>query len=133
MRIELENIKKFSNFDVYGHLDYVIRYGATKDADYSYDKYKDILDKILEALLEKEKGLEINTGGLKSGLKDLHPCMDILKRYRALGGEIITVGSDAHNASCIGDSFDRAASVLLECGFQYYTIFDKRVPEFIKL
>ncbi len=130
---ELENIKKFSNFDVYGHLDYVIRYGTNKDADYSYDKYKDILDKILETLLEKEKGLEINTGGLKSGLKDLHPCMDILKRYRSLGGEIITVGSDAHDASRIGDSFDRAASVLLECGFQYYTIFDKRVPEFIKL
>lgn len=130
---ELENIKKFSNFDVYGHLDYVVRYGASKDQDYSYDKYKDILDKILEALLEKEKGLEINTGGLKSGLRDLHPCMDILKRYRALGGEIITVGSDAHSPSRIGDSFDRAAAVLQECGFKYYTIFDKRVPEFVKL
>ena len=44
---ELANIRKFSNFDVYGHLDYVVRYGASRDAEYSYDKYKDILDNIL--------------------------------------------------------------------------------------
>ena len=33
----LDNIKAFDNFDVYGHLDYVVRYGKNKDADYSYD------------------------------------------------------------------------------------------------
>lgn len=130
---ELENIRKFSNYDVYGHLDYVVRYGATKDRDYSYDKYRDILDAILETLLEKEKGIELNTGGIKKGMKDLHPCMDVLKRYRQLGGEIITVGSDAHDPSHMGDSFDRAAEVLKECGFQYYTIFEKRLPEFVKI
>ena len=130
---ELANIRKFSNFDVYGHLDYVVRYGAAKDADYSYDKYKDILDKILTTLLEKEKGIELNTGGIKSGMKDFHPCMDVLKRYRELGGEIITVGSDAHEPSHIADSFDRAYDVLKECGFKYYTVFEKRLPEYIKL
>lgn len=130
---ELANVKKFSNFDVYGHLDYVVRYGASKDNEYSYDKYKDILDKILTTLLEKEKGLELNTGGIKSGMKDFHPCMDVLKRYRELGGEIITVGSDAHDPSHIADHFDRAYDVLKECGFKYYTVFEKRVPKYVKL
>ncbi len=129
----LENIKKFSNFDVYGHLDYVVRYGPNKDAEYTYEKYKDILDKILELLIEKGKGIEINTGGIKSGLKELHPCMGILKRYRELGGEIITIGSDAHTPESIGAHFDRAYEVLKECGFQYYTIFENRTPEFKKL
>lgn len=130
---ELENIKKFSNYDVYGHLDYVVRYGASKDKDYCYEKYKDILDAILETLLEKEKGLELNTGGIKQGMKDFHPCIDILKRYKELGGEIITVGSDAHAPAHMGEHFDRAAEVLKSCGFQYYTVFDKRLPEFIRL
>lgn len=129
----LENIKKFSNFDVYGHLDYVVRYGASKDQNYSYEKYKDIFDEILKLLLEKEKGMELNTGGLSKGLQDVHPCTGILKRYRELGGEIITIGSDAHAPAHIGDFFERACDVLKECGFKYYAIFEKRTPEYHKL
>ena len=129
----LENIKKFSNFDVLGHMDYVVRYGATMDKDYTYEKYKDILDKILELLIDKGKGLEINTGGLKKGMQDLHPSIDILKRYHKLGGEIITIGSDSHSTEHIAGYFDKAYDVLKECGFRYYTVFEKRVAEFKRL
>lgn len=129
----LENIRKFPNFDVYGHLDYIVRYGPDKDKNYSYEKYKDVLDEILKLLLDRGKGIELNTGGIKSGMKDFHPCMGLLKRYRELGGEIITIGSDSHDAWHIGDSFDRAADVLKECGFEYYTIFEKRSPEFKRI
>lgn len=129
----LENIKKFQNFDVYGHLDYVVRYGPNRDQDYSYAKYRDILDAILTELLEKEKGIEINTGGIRRGMKDFNPCMDIIKRYRELGGELITIGSDAHKPEDIAAYFDRAGQVLKECGFDYYCVFEKRVPHFIKL
>lgn len=129
----LDNIKKFSNFDVYGHLDYVVRYGPDTDKNYTYEKYKDLFDEILALLIEKEKGIEINTGGIRKGLKDLHPCTDIIRRYRELGGEIITIGSDAHEPVHIGCDFDKASNVLKECGFQYYTIFEKRTPEFKRL
>lgn len=129
----LDNLKMFNNFDVYGHLDYVVRYGKTKDAAYSYDKYKDILDKILITLLEKEKGIEINTGALSYHLKDLNPCTDLIRRYKELGGEIITVGSDAHSPENICRGFDRAADILKSCGFSYYTVFENRMPEFKKL
>lgn len=129
----LENVKKFSCFDVYGHLDYVVRYGPNMDREYSYEKYRDIFDEILKTLIENEKGLEVNTGGLKKGMRDLHPCTDILKRYRELGGEIVTVGSDAHAPGSVAEHFDRAAKVLQECGFRYYTVFEKRNAEFVKL
>ena len=129
----LENIKAFSDFDVYGHLDYVVRYGPNADLHYSYTKYQDLFDSILSMLIEKGKGIEINTGGLKYGLKDLHPCHDILKRYKELGGEIITIGSDAHAPNRIQADFDRAKTALSDCGFSYYTIFEQRKPEFIKL
>ncbi len=129
----LENIKKFSNFDVYGHLDYVVRYGRTKGSEYSYRKYSDILDEILRQLLDRGKGIELNTGGIKSGMRDFHPCADILRRYRELGGEIVTVGSDSHDAKNIAAHFDRAAEVLKACGFSYYCVFEKRSPEFHRL
>lgn len=129
----LENIKKFSNFDVYGHLDYAVRYAPKKDTDYFYRDYKDILDEILTLLLDKGKGIEINTGGIRSGMRDFHPCMEILKRYSELGGEIITVGSDAHDAQNVAAHFHRAAETLRECGFGYYCTFEKRTPEFHKI
>ncbi len=129
----LENIKKFSCYDVYGHLDYVVRYGPNRDRDYSYEAYRDIFEEILHALIEKEKGIELNTGGLRNGTRDVHPCLEVLKRYRELGGEIVTVGSDAHSPQDIAADFDRAAEALKAAGFRYYTVFEKRTPEFKKL
>ena len=129
----LENVKKFTCFDVYGHLDYVVRYGPNRDLEYSYEKYRDILDEILKTLIENGKGIEVNTGGLKSGLKELHPCQGVLKRYHELGGEIITVGSDAHAPRDIAAYFSHAADALKSCGFNYYTVFEKRNAEFKRL
>ena len=129
----LENVKNFSDYDVYGHLDYIVRYGPNKDARYSYEKYRDIFDSLLKVIIEKGKGIELNTGGIKYGLKDLHPATSILKRYKELGGEIITIGSDAHNPENLLHHFSRAESVLKECGFEYYTIFKERIPQFIHL
>ncbi len=130
---ELDHIKHFDCFDVYGHLDYVVRYGPNKNQFYSYQKFSDILDEILRALIERGKGIEINTGGFRHNLGHPNPTEDIIKRYHELGGEIITIGSDAHTPEYIAHEFKKAASILQECGFQYYTFFMKRNPEFVKL
>lgn len=129
----IENIKKFKNFDIYGHLDYVVRYSPNKDANYSHTDYIDLIDEILTLLIENEKGIELNTGGYSKGLKDLHPCIGILKRYKELGGEIITVGSDAHVPENIGIHFALAEETLKNAGFKYYATFEKRVVEFHRL
>ena len=129
----LDNLKIFHDFDVYGHLDYVVRYGPFKDKDYSYSKYQDILDRILLCLAENGKGMEINTGAIPYGLKELNPCTDIIRRYHELGGEIITVGSDAHTPERIAEGFDRAEEILKACGYKYYTVFKERRPEYFKL
>lgn len=129
----LENLKVYSNFDVYGHLDYVVRYGPAKDQGYSYENYRDLFDEILKKLIDMEKGIELNTGSLTKGMREPNPCIGVLKRYRELGGEIITVGSDAHAPENIAHAFDRAAAILKDCGFQYYTTFEKRSPSFHKL
>ncbi len=126
----LENIKKFSNFDVYGHLDYVVRYGPNKDKNYTYQNYQDILDEILCLLIEKEKGIELNTGALKYALKEFNPCTAVLKRFKELGGEIITLGSDAHTSADITRGFSAAGDVLKACGFRYYATFSGRTANF---
>lgn len=128
-----ENIKRFQNFDVYGHLDYVVRYGPNRDNNYRYENYKDFIDPILALLVTYGKGLEINTAGLSYGLKHAHPVPEILTRFRELGGDIITIGSDAHTPEQIGYAFDYAADLLKDCGFKYFCTFQNRLPEYHKL
>ncbi|MGL5259993.1 MAG: histidinol-phosphatase HisJ family protein [Lachnospiraceae bacterium] len=125
-----ETITKFDDFDVYGHLDYIIRYGPTQDKNYYYKDFSDIFDAILTLLIRKNIGLEVNTGGLKNGLKDFHPKREILMRYKELGGSILTIGSDAHKINQVGHSFDDVAQLLTTIGFKYYTVFQNRKPEF---
>ena len=129
----LMNLKFCDDFDVYGHIDYVVRYSPNKDLNYSYQEYDEIIDEILKTLLSMNKGIEINTSGYRSGLSEPNPCIDIIKRYKELGGEIITIGSDAHFPGHIGYKFDEVSKILEHCGYNYYTIFNNRKPEFIKL
>ncbi len=128
-----ENIQNVEDFDVLGHLDYVTRYGRRQAEEYSYLRFSDIIDQILRYLIEHGKGIEINTAGLKYGLPYAHPHADVLKRYRELGGEILTVGSDAHKPEHVAYDFQKVPEILQSCGFRYYTTFVGRKPVFHKI
>lgn len=129
----LINVTGYSDFDVYSHLDYVIRYGDFPEKGFLYEDFKDVLDAILKTLIAKGKGIELNTSGYRYNLGQPHPSFDIIKHYKDLGGEIITIGSDAHHPKHLMSHFDDAKELLQRAGFKHYTIFRKRAPEFISL
>lgn len=133
METTLENVRTSDCFQTLGHLDYVVRYGKSREKEYSYTDYADIIDEILKLLIEKEKGLEVNSAGLKYRLPFAHPHPDVLKRYRELGGEIITIGADAHKPEHIAYDFAKAEEILKSCGFKYYTEFFEQKPVFKQL
>lgn len=126
----IENIKSFSMFQVYGHLDYAIRYIPDKNYHYSYMQYKDSIDEILTLLIHLGKGIEVNTSGYRYNLGFPHPHPDILSRYKSLGGEIITIGSDGHKPEHLQYSFHEVEQLLLSLGYKYYTTFEKQIPTF---
>lgn len=133
LEITLENIQNFDDFDVYGHLDYIIRYIPREERKSLYTLCRDLVDEILRLLISGGKGIEVNTGGYKAGLGAPNPCPEILRRYRELGGEIITMGSDAHTAEYVGSCMEEAQEILRSCGFRYFTVFWGRRAEFVKL
>lgn len=129
----LDNMVAYNDFDTYGHIDYIVRYGPGKNLNYSYEKYADILDKILLTIISKGKALEINSSGYKYGLEQSHPHKDVIKRYKELGGEYITIGSDAHKPESLAYDFQKVREILIALGFEYYTIFEQRKPRLLKL
>lgn len=129
----LENVKTFDNYNVYGHLDYVVRYGPNKNKHFDFNDYKNVFEEILKTIIRNGKGIEMNTAGLRKNLGYPHPHKDILKMYKNLGGEIITIGSDAHRTEHIGYGFQDIPELLRELGFKCYTVFERQVPKFINL
>jgi len=129
----LENLHTDADFDVYGHIDYVVRYGPNKNRFYSYRKFSDVIDEILRTLIQMGKGIEINTAGFKYGLGHPNPTEEILARYRELGGEIITIGADAHAPEHVAYAFEKVPEILRSAGFHYYSVFSERIPQFLPI
>lgn len=129
----LENLQVYSDFDVYGHIDYVVRYGPNRNQFYSYEAYAEVIDEILRTLISMGKGIEINTAGFKYGLGHPNPTEAILARYRELGGEILTIGADAHAPEHVAYDFAKVPQILKNAGFSYYTVFTGRKPAFFPL
>ncbi len=97
------------------------------------EDFLDIIEEIFKVLIYNGKGIEINTGGLKYGTNHTNPHEEILKLYHKLGGEIITVGSDAHETKHLGFSFDKVPEILKSCGFKYYTEFTGRKAKMLTM
>lgn len=131
--IVLENVKNFDEYDVVGHLDYIIRYGNYEKKQLRYNDYSDIIDEILKIIITKDKGIEVNTSGYKYNLNVTHPQYDIVKRYKELGGKIITIGSDSHHYKTLCSNFDIAYDLIKEVGFKEITLFRNRKPLFKKI
>lgn len=129
----LYNVKNYKGYNVYGHLDYIMRYGKNKADNFKISDYSDLFQEIFKIIIADGKGIEINTGSLYKHMNFPHPHGDILRLYKEAGGEIITVGSDAHKPEFVGYGFDVAKDILLSHGFKYYCTFKKQVPTFIKI
>ena len=96
------------------------------------------MDHLLRTLIENGKGIELNVadlvpGGMEDPLLMTFPSVDILRRYRELGGDIITVGSDAHNTKAAGIGIREGYELLADCGFKYTAIYRRHKPEFKRI
>ena len=129
----LYNVTHFNDYNVYGHLDYILRYGPTKADNFDVRDYMELFEVIFKNIIEKGKGIEINTGSLYRGMDFMHPHIGLLRMYRDMGGEIITVGSDTHDVKHLGYAFDSARKLLISEGFKYICEFKAMKPQFITI
>jgi len=118
------------DFDCLAHLDLIKRYAAWCGMQVEFSDYEDELIPILKRVIERGKGIEINTSGLRQGVNETLPGLYILKLYKALGGKILTIGSDAHEKENIGANITDGLSLALKAGFTEICTFKGRKPIF---
>lgn len=128
-----EMVENFNNFDVLGHLDFIVRYGPFEDKDYDFNTFKPIIDKILLRTIKKAKGIEINTSSLREPNNTFYPKNQVIERYKELGGSILTIGSDSHFNQQYGSGILKAVEFLKTIGVIEISSFTQRKEVKIKL
>ena len=120
--------------DSLAHLTYPIRYMRFRDGiPVELHPFDDLIREILKTLVERGKALELNTSGYRQGMGEPLPPAYVLRMYRELGGELLTIGTDAHVPQDMAAGLDRGQALLEQCGFRYVTIYQQRKPIQMKL
>ena len=124
--------RDFDRYCVLAHLDVMRRYDPA--GEYPFEKTRDVVAEILRTAIQKGKGLELNTASWRCRLEDIQPRREIMRLYRDLGGEILTIGSDAHRVGQAGEHFDAARAILRDAlGFRYFCTYEQGKPHFRNL
>lgn len=124
-------VREYHNYSVLGHLDLIVRYDQC--GIYPFENVKPVVSQILEAAIADGKGIEFNTSCHRYGLSDTTPSVEILKLYRSMGGEIITIGSDSHAPAHLGSYIREAKQLLKSLGYRYFCTYEQMRPVFHSL
>ena len=124
----LDVVKAYKNYSVLGHLDLIKRYDEA--GIYPFENVKPMIEEILKIVIADGKGIELNTSFHRYGLSDSMPSREILKLYRELGGEIITIGSDSHKPEHLGAYIDEGHEILKSLGYKQFCTFENMKPIF---
>ena len=128
----LECVNLHEDYDVLAHLTYIAKAHANPvHRVVPFGEHREIIDEILRIVAAKGKGLEMNTSGMDR-CGDFLPTADMFRRFKELGGEIVTIGSDAHTFDRVGQYSGTACEILKDI-FGYVCTFEDRNPIFHKL
>jgi histidinol-phosphatase (PHP family) len=120
-------------FDVIGHLDLLKRHAISRWGTFDLHRYADEVEAVLRAAVETGTGLEINTSGLRQTPAETFPGLKTLCRYRELGGQVLTLGSDAHCVANLGKNISDGLALARAAGFKAIAIFAQRQPRWLDI
>ena len=128
----LKETAKKSDYDVLSHITYPFRYINCRDkVGFNVFEIKNDIEEILSTVIKRDKALELNTS--MSDDDFFMPSEEILTLYKKLGGEKVTLGSDAHTAMNVGKGFEKGKELLKKCGFSKYYYYKNRKPIPVKI
>jgi histidinol-phosphatase (PHP family) len=130
---ELERMTSAGGFDVLGHLDVLVRTAFDVYGEYDPRAYEALIRPVLRDCIDRGIALDINTSAMRRSARVLLPGPDVLRWYAEMGGERVTLGSDAHRSWQVASHLDAALDAMQAAGLRYVTQFERRQPRLIPL
>ena len=126
---KLESLQHFPDYDAVAHLGYVGKFAPypKEIRPLGCHHGPDIMDAILQAIIDRNKALEINASGI-SRMSVPIPGPDIIQRYIDLGGQWFTFSSDAHDIEQIYKDVALAKDMAIAKGAKWELRYQNRVP-----
>ncbi len=127
---QVNRLARWGKFDVLGHLTLPLRYlNENRGFSLTFDGFEREIGDIFQLLVSQNRGIELNTnrGGMPL------PDEKWLQLYRECGGEIITLGTDAHSPKHVGCAIRERQALLKQCGFHAFCTFENHRPSFHEL
>lgn len=122
----LEMVRE-ADIDIVAHLDLIKRYRGEPFHSDDFERHQDVIGQILRTMIARGLCLEINASSLRK-LGEPMPCKQILEHYRALGGERISFGSDAHTPEQVGSGLSEVQALAKSAGFTHSYSYKQRRP-----
>lgn len=130
---ELERMTRSGEFEILGHLDVPVRTGFEIYGSYDPRRFEMQIRPVLRNCIDRGIALEVNSGTLRRNAAVLTPGLAILEWYAEMGGEHLTMGSDAHRPSHVAAGLDVALATAKAAGLKYLTQFEGRQARLIPL
>ncbi len=124
--VELERMTRIGGFDILSHFDVPIRTAHAVYGAYNVQPFAEPIRAVLRNCIEHGIALDLNTAALRRTANVLTPGLEILRWYVELGGERVTLGSDAHRPENVGQQLDVALAIARQAGLRYLTYFEGR-------
>ena len=122
---QIQRLARWGDFHVLGHLTLPLRYlNENRGMHVSFDGFEAEMEDIFRTIIPKGIGIELNTNRGNTPLPDAK----WLKLYRGMGGEVITLGTDAHTPAAVGCAIREGQALLRECGFRRFCTFRQGQP-----
>jgi histidinol-phosphatase (PHP family) len=109
-------------FDTMGHLDMVKRWLVPWFAASDFAAAPEMYEPLLVSLVESGMALEVNASGLRHPTGETYPGPWVVRRFRELGGQRVTTGSDAHLPNCFAFGLEEACEIVAAAGFDRLTL-----------
>ena len=129
---ELQKMVRVADIDIVAHFDIPAR---TAKPIFGYDpcRYEQAIRTILGLVVERGLALDVNVSGLRKPARNIMPDPLILCWYHEMGGERVTLGSDAHRVEHLGLNLDQAVEAIQAAGFTHVTQYGRRQARLIPL
>ncbi|MEG6616419.1 histidinol-phosphatase HisJ family protein [Peptococcaceae bacterium 1198_IL3148] len=114
-------------FDIIAHTDLIKKFGYRPQGPLT-----GLYQNTARVFAQSGVCVELNTAGLRAPAKEIYPAIDLLRllyQYKVP----VTMGTDAHNPTQVGQGLDEAWQLLKAVGYDKITVFKQRKREYRSL
>jgi len=129
---ELDRMVRIAEIDIVAHFDIPARAGKPIFG-YEPSRYEEEIRSTLITCIERGLALDVNVSGLRKPAQIIMPDPLILKWYAEMGGQRVTLGSDAHRLPEVSLHLDKAIEAIRTAGITHLTHFEQRLARLVAL